>query len=216
MPCCGKELCTGCVHAFQSRVTKRKDDKCPFCRAPTPESDEEIIKRLEKRMELNDAEAIYNMGCHYCNGHYGLPRDHAKALELWHRASELGSADAYCNVATAYRIGRGLEVDEKKAEHYAELAAIQGESKARYNLGVVELQADNYNRALKHFMIAARNGYSNSLEGIKVMYLGGDATKDDYAKALRSYQLYLHEIKSDQRDEAAAFSDEYKYYESSV
>ena len=79
MPCCGKELCTGCVHAFQSRVTKRKDDKCPFCRAPTPESDEEIIKRLEKRMELNDAEAIYNMACHYCNGSFGLPRDHAKA-----------------------------------------------------------------------------------------------------------------------------------------
>ena len=32
-----------------------------------------------------------------------------------------------------------MEVDEKKAEHYAELAAIEGESKARYNLGVVEL-----------------------------------------------------------------------------
>ena len=217
MPCCGKELCTGCVHAFQSRIAKRKDDKCPFCRAPTPKSDEEIIKRLEKRMELNDAEAIYNIGCHYCNGHYGLPRDHAKALELWNQAAKLGHADAICNVANAYRTGRGVERDEKKAEHYAELAAIEGEAKARYNLGVMEFQSDNYNRALKHFMIAARDGYSNSLEGIKIMYKNGDATKDDYAKALRSYRAYLDEIKSDQRDEAAASTrEEYRYYESSA
>jgi tetratricopeptide (TPR) repeat protein len=212
--CCGKNLCTGCIYGFQSRVTKEEHDICPFCRAPTPKTDEEIVKRLEKRMELNDAQAMYNLGCFYCNGSLGLPRDHAKALELWHRAAELGDADAVCNVANAYRVGRGVEVDEKKAEHYAELAAIEGESKARYNLGVVELHADNYNRALKHFMIAARDGYSNSLEGIKLMYENGDATKDDYSKALRSYQAYLDDIKSDQRDEAAAFNDEYKYCES--
>jgi len=37
-------------------------------------------------------------------------------------------------------------------------------------------------------------------------------TKDDYAKALRAHQSYLDEVRSDQRDEAAAHSDEYKYY----
>ena len=42
----------------------------------------------------------------------------------------------------------------------------------------------------------------------------GHARKDDYAKALRSYQAYLDEINSDQRDKAAAVRDEYKYYES--
>ena len=41
----------------------------------------------------------------------------------------------------------------------------------------------------------------------------GRATRDDYAKALKAYQDYLDDIKSDQRDEAAAFSVEYKYYE---
>ena len=48
---------------------------------------------------------------------------------------------------------------------------------------------------------------------IKDMYMDGDATKDDYANALRSYQAYLDEIKSDQRDKAAAAKDIYKYYE---
>ena len=45
------------------------------------------------------------------------------------------------------------------------------------------------------------------------MYRDGYATKDDYAKALKAYQAYLSEIKSDDRDKAAAFSDKFKYYE---
>ena len=50
---------------------------------------------------------------------------------------------------------------------------------------------------------------------IQQLYKGGYTTKDVYANALRSYQKYLDEIKSKQRDEAAAFSvsgDDYKYY----
>ena len=63
-------------------------------------------------------------------------------------------------------------------------------------------------------MISARDGYSNSLEGIKIMYKNGYASKDDYAKALQLYQAYLNEVKSEQRDIAAAADDDYKYYES--
>ena len=83
---------------------------------------------------------------------------------------------------------------------------------ARYNLGVLEGHAGNMSRALKHHTIAVGVGYSDSLELIKQMYKDGKATKDDYAEALRSYQSYLVEIKSAQRDEAAAFNDGYKYY----
>jgi len=36
------------------------------------------------------------------------------------------------------------------------------------------------------------------------MYENRQTTKDDYAKALQTYQAYLDEIKSDQRDKAAA------------
>ena len=42
----------------------------------------------------------------------------------------------------------------------------------------------------------------------------GLATKEDYTKAQQAYQAYLDEIKTDQRDEAAAFSEEMQYYES--
>ena len=42
MVCCGKEICNGCIHAFQSRATKEEDNKCPFCRTPPPNSNEKI------------------------------------------------------------------------------------------------------------------------------------------------------------------------------
>ena len=83
---------------------------------------------------------------------------------------------------------------------------------ARHNLGVEEWKVGNMDRALRHYMIAVKDGNSGTLKCIKMLYSNGDATKDDYAKALRSYQAYLDEIKSDQRDEAAACKDYWKYY----
>ena len=63
-------------------------------------------------------------------------------------------------------------------------------------------------------MIAVEGGDHYCLKKIQGMYMAGHATKEDYAKALRSYQAYLDEIRSNQRDEAAAAKDKYKYYES--
>ena len=217
MNCCGKFVCRGCVSAVQSRALlaekPEKEQKCPFCRTPNPDIDE-VIKRHMKRVEMNDAMAICDMGCYYSNGLYELPQNYAKALELWHRAGELGFPVAYYNIAHAYKNGRGVKRDEKKVIHYTELAAMGGYTDARQNLGVYEYEAGNTERALNHFMIAVKDGNLSSLENIKRLYSNGDATKDDYAIALRSYQAHLDEIKSDQRDEAAALKDEYKYYES--
>ena len=62
-------------------------------------------------------------------------------------------------------------------------------------------------------MIAVGFGSNDSLKVIKHMYAHGYATKDDYAKALQAYQAYLGEVKSDDRDKAAAYDEQYKYYE---
>ena len=66
--------------------------------------------------------------------------------------------------------------------------------------------------ALKHYMIAVGLGDNDSLKKIREFYVNGHATKDDYAKALRSYQKYIDGIKSPQRDEAAARDPRYRYY----
>ena len=208
--CCGKIICSGCIHAVVITTGK---NMCPFCRALAPKSDEEVIKRMQKRVEMGDAEAIRNLGGYYVEGIYGLPQDWGRSLELWHRAAELGYTTAYHSIGLCYYEGRGVERDEMKAKHYWELAAMGGNTSARYNLGIFEERAENYNRALKHYMISVGSGSNDSLKRIKQMFSNGHATKDDYSKALLSYQSYLGEIKSDQRDKAAEYSDNYKYYE---
>ena len=135
-------------------------------------------------------------------------------LELWHRAGDLGHVEAYTNIGYAYSNGEGVEVDAEKATHYYELAAMGGNAQARYNLGIDEARAGNMDKSLKHFMISVRSGYADSLRCIQKLYSDGDATKEDYAKGLQSYQAYLGEIKSPQRDKAAQSNERYRYYES--
>jgi len=72
---------------------------------------------------------------------------------------------------------------------------MKGDASARYNLGLQEENSSSMDRALKHYTIAVRSGVSQSLEAIKELYSKGQATKEDYTKALQAYQSYLNEIK---------------------
>ena len=204
--CCGKTICCGCSYApvfdDQGNIV---DSTCAFCRAPIPKTVKESIEREKKRIAANDPKAIFNLGVYYNKEIYGFPQDHTKALELFHRAGELGCAEAYNGIGLAYEFGKGVEVDKEKAKQYYELAAMGGDVTARYNLG-------NMERSLKHHIIAVIGGQGKSLESIQKMYLNGHATKDDYTKALRCYQEYLAVIKSVERDEAAAVNDRCRYY----
>ena len=83
--------------------------------------------------------------------------------------------------------------DQKKANHYFELAAIGGHEIARYNLVVSEMQAGkmsasspavNLKRAMKHFTIASGLGHVASLQMIKDFHSKGLITKDDHEGAL--------------------------------
>jgi len=211
--CCGKMICRGCVYApvYDNQGNEVDNKKCPFCRTPHHTSNEEMVKRMKKRMQAHDPIAIYNIGVYYRDGDYGYQQDYTKALELFHRAAD-GYTIAYASIGYVYDNGDGVEVDKEKANHYYELAAMGGVAGARHNVGLNEYYAGNIARALKHFMIAVRGGYSDSLNSIKRLYSNGLASKEDYTKALRSYQTYLSEIKSEQRDEAAANDyEEYRY-----
>ena len=211
--CCGKVICGGCVYApVYDDQGNTMNEACPFCRTPPPILEEEDIERIKKRMEVGDARAIYNIGIYYRDGRHRFPQDHAKALKLWNRAAELGCSEPYCNIAGVYEKGRSMEVDKEKAKRYFELGAIGGDEMARHNLGIIELRAGKCDRALKHFMIAVRNGYTRSMEVMRKLYSHGNVTKEDYTEALRLYQEYLGEIKSDQRDKAAAADEEFRYY----
>ena len=120
------------------------------------------IESLRKRAEGGDAIAIYQLGEYYYQGTHGLRQNRRKALKLWLRSGELGCAAAYCSIGYAYRTGEGVERDVKKKKYYAELAAMGGDAYARHNIGAIEGKAGNYDRAVKHWAIAAAAGFDQS------------------------------------------------------
>lgn len=167
----------------------------------------------EKRMAVNDPNAFHNLGIVTFHGMHGCTKDYEKALKLFQRAGELGHAESYRLIADYHMTGReGLEKDMKKSNHYYELAAMGGSARARHNLGAFEHANGNVDGAIRHYMIAISSGHTISLESIQNCFSAGIVTKDIFEKALRCRQSYLNQIRSDQRDKAAASSDEYIYY----
>ena len=79
-----------------------------------------------------------------------------------------------------------------------------GDVEARHNLSILEEELGSMNRAVKHYMIAAMAGYDKSLKSIRVCFLEGHVTKDDFEKALRAHKEAKDDMKSDQREAAAA------------
>ena len=204
--CCGKIICDGCIFAMVEEAHGRGGEVglCAFCRVPAPDSDEGVMKRLNKLIEADHPYAFDTLAGYYDMGTMGMPQDMAKANELFFRAGELGWGEAYCTLGFNYINGRGVEMDEKKAKHYWELAAMNGNVGARHNLGCMEGEAGNHDRAKKHFILAAKAGFKKSLDNVKGGYIHGFVTRDEYANTLRAYQQRHDEMKSDNRDKARA------------
>ena len=125
--CCGKSICQGCLY---SHHVSGDNNKCPFCNSGRGKTDEENNEDLMKRVEANDAGAIYMLAAHYNQGSNGLQQDQAKAKELFTRAANLGYSKAHGSLGNAYYRGG----DMKKAKFHHEAAAMAGDEVARNNL----------------------------------------------------------------------------------
>ena len=198
MGCCSKSICLGCNFSNTKReMDAGLEPRCAFCREPTPESDEEAEKKTMERIKKNDPEAMNDMGKkHYHEGNYET------AFEYFTNAAGLGDAKAHFLLSCMYRDGKGVEKDMKKQVYHSEEAAIGGHHMARHNLGCIEADNGRFERARKHWIIAAKLGYHRSLSNLKILYADGRASKEDYADALRAYQAAVDATKSEDREVA--------------
>ena len=191
--CCSKILCVGCDYANAVRERDQKlDETCPFCRHIKPKTTEEGVKYAMKRAERNDPAALWQMGVRYVNR-----EEYDAAFEYFTRAADLGVVDAHFNLSVMYMIGLGVAKDKAKELYHLEEAAIAGHPKARHNLGVYESRFD---RAVKHYIIAANLGLDSSLQTLKEYYKHGDVSKDNFAIALRGHYAAVAATKSPQRE----------------
>ncbi|KAL9179476.1 hypothetical protein ACHAXT_008766 [Thalassiosira profunda] len=176
--------------------------ECAFCRTPLCSSDEEFFERLNKKMAANDADAYHNLACKYLDGYMGLERDPEKAEKLYLKAASLGSYQAHCALGIMYFFGRGIAMNEKKAIHHFQIAAIGGDPQSRHNLGGLEFERGNITVAKRHWMISASVGFDEALKTIRMGYEDGWASKDEYAEALRACQKAMDEVTSEERTKA--------------
>jgi tetratricopeptide (TPR) repeat protein len=198
MSCCSKVICMGCDYANAKREYEAGlEHKCAFCREPMAKTDKEVQKRLMKRVKKNDQVAIREVGrkC-YEKG------DYETAFKYYAKAAELGDADAHYQLSFMHQNGDGVEKDKKKELYHLEEAAIGSNAAARHNLGVEELKNGRFDRARKHFIIAANHGLENPLKAVRKLYANGHASKEDYADALRAYQAAVDATKSEERKKA--------------
>ena len=192
--CCGKTICGGCIHSFNK---SGNNEKCPFCKAEIiSKTDEEDNKDLMKRVQANDATAIYALGSYYYYGIRGLQQDRTKAMGLMTKAAELGYSVAHNQLGNAYR-ERG---DLKKAKIHTEAAAMAGHEVARNNLGSIEGNSGNMDRAVKHWIIAASAGYYTAMHILRVEFEKGRVSRDQIDSSLIAYNDSCAEMRSEARD----------------
>ena len=111
--------------------------------------------------EQGDANAQYNLGVLYSNGH-GVPLDYGQARQWFEKAAALGNAKAQSSLGVLYDDGYGVSQDHRQARHWFEKAAAQGVAYAQYRLGMLydfgNSVPQDFVQALKWYNLAAANG----------------------------------------------------------
>jgi len=80
-----------------------------------------------------------------------------------------------------------------------------GHPDARYDLAIKEVRNKRFERAAKHFIIAANLGHDEAVQALKWYYADGEVSKEDFATALRAHQAAVDATKSPQREAAEKF-----------
>ena len=200
LACCGKKICSSCSFQHQMRSEERT---CAFCRDPMPESREEYLVLLRKRVELKDRNALRNMGGYYGSiGEHGGPVDQTKCIDFLRQAAGLGSPSAYAQLGVFQENGEmGLEQNEEEAFKYFKKAAEGGDVSSMHNVGKKEGRNGNDIAAMRHLRLAASGGYRPSMETLIGLFGIGLLQHGDLAETLQAMYAARAEMKSDDRDE---------------
>jgi TPR repeat protein len=184
---------------------------CAFCKTESAcSTDKERVEEMMKRVEVNDAGAMSFMGSYYRRGGKGgFMQDQEKAKELLNRAAKLGSKEAHFRLGNIYSGGDPKketgndyrrEGELKKAKFHYEAAAMAGHELARLNIGIIENESGNRERAVKHWIIAASAGQYNAMYNLMILYKHGQLSTNAIEAPLTAYNNSCAEMRSEARD----------------
>lgn len=109
--------------------------------------------------------------------------DYAAALREWEAPAAAGDADALFNMAQAYRLGRGVAADPRKAESLYAKAAALGHVQAADIYGIMLFQDGRRQQALPFVTAAAARGDPRSQYLLGIAHFNGDLVSRDWVRA---------------------------------
>ena len=146
------------------------------------------LKLIQQSADAGSAEGAHRLALVYAYGEGGVPRNEARAVELFERAAEKGHKRAQLNLGTLYLRGQGVPRDVIQARAWLEKAAANGDPYALYALG----------RAMSESMGPA------SADLVRAADLYRQAAEKGHPLAALRYGMALSEGTAIKRDAVAA------------
>ncbi|RJF92860.1 SPOR domain-containing protein [Sphingomonas cavernae] len=112
-----------------------------------------------------------------------LRGDFAEAVNQWRPLAIEGDADAQFNLATAYKLGRGVRADLVQAEQWYRRAALQGHEEAEDNYGLALFQNGRRAEALPWLEKSVARGEPRAEYILGTALFNGDLVAKDWTRA---------------------------------
>ncbi len=109
--------------------------------------------------------------------------DFNRAVVEWQGPAAAGDPDALFNLAQAYRLGRGVEVDNARARKLYEQAAKLGHVKAADNYGLMLFQEGEQAKAMPLIKSAAERGDPRAQYVLGLSHFNADYVPRDWVRA---------------------------------
>lgn len=109
--------------------------------------------------------------------------DYARAVSEWQAPAAAGDPDALFNLAQAYRLGRGVELDNPRARALYEEAARRGHLKAADNFGLMLFQQGEQERAMPMIRAAAERGDPRAQYVLGLSHFNAEYAPRDWVRA---------------------------------
>lgn len=109
--------------------------------------------------------------------------DYAAAIRQWEGPAARGDADAQFNLGQAYKLGKGVPRDMKKAEDLYSRAAMQGHLQAADTYGILLFQTSRQAEALPWLTASADRGEPRAMYILGVAHFNGDFVGKDWVRA---------------------------------
>ncbi len=109
--------------------------------------------------------------------------DFNRAVVEWQGPAAAGDPDALFNLAQAYRLGRGVEIDNARARNLYEQAAKLGHVKAADNYGLMLFQEGEQAKAMPLIKAAAERGDPRAQYVLGLSHFNADYAPRDWVRA---------------------------------